>query len=151
MLVEKRHQVAERVEQSFARACQIGDPCWEGISARGLALLAEARGEVDRAFAELLDARARTNRLADPYVWLDVHILDALCEMGRRHGHPLTATWASAMLDRASRTGMRELTVRAMLHQAASGGQPDAGAAALLAGDIDNPVLAPLVEAVGAH
>ncbi len=142
---------ARTLEQSFARACQIGDPCWEGISARGLALLAEARGEVDRAFAELLDARARTNRLADPYVWLDVHILDALCEMGRRHGHPLTATWADAMLDRASRTGMRELTVRAMLHQAASGIQRDAGAAALLAGDIDNPVLAPLVVAVGAH
>ena len=142
---------ARTLEQSFARACQIGDPCWEGISARGLALLAEARGEVDRAFAELLDARARTNRLADPYVWLDVHILDALCEMGRRHGHALTATWADAMLDRASRTGMRELTVRAMLHQAASGIQRDAGAAAILAGDIDNPVLAPLVEAVGAH
>jgi hypothetical protein len=45
------------LEQSFARACQIGDPCWEGISARGLALLAEERGDVDRAFAELLDAR----------------------------------------------------------------------------------------------
>ena len=83
---------ARTLEQSFARACQIGDPCWEGISARGLALLAEAQGEVDRAFAVLLDARARANRLADPYVWLDVHILDALCEIGRRHGHPLTAT-----------------------------------------------------------
>ena len=32
------------LEQSFARACQLGDPCWEGISARGLALLAEASG-----------------------------------------------------------------------------------------------------------
>ena len=82
---------ARTLEQSFARACQIGDPCWEGISARGLALLAEARGEVDQAFAVLLDARARANRLADPYVWLDVHILDALCEIGRRHGHQLTA------------------------------------------------------------
>ena len=133
---------ARTLEQSFARACQIGDPCWEGISARGLAMLAEARGDVDQAFAVLLDARARTNRLADPYVWLDVHILDALCEIGRRHGHPQTAAWADAMLDRASRTGMRELTVRAMLHEAASGVRGDAGAAALLAADIDNPELA---------
>ena len=148
---------ARTLEQSFARACQIGDPCWEGISARGLALLAEARGEVDESFAVLLDARARANRLADPYVWLDVHILDALCEIGRRHGHPLTATWAEAMLDRASRTGMRELTVRAMLHQAESG--PGSGAtaeirgaadaAAMLADDIDNPELALLVAAIG--
>jgi tetratricopeptide (TPR) repeat protein len=137
------------LEQSFARACQIGDPCWEGISARGLALLAEAEGEVDRAFAVLLDARARTNRLADPYVWLDVHILDALCELGRRHGHPQTATWAATMLDRASRTGMRELTVRAMLHEAASGIRGDSAAAAMLAADIDNPELTALVAAVG--
>jgi hypothetical protein len=52
------------------------------------------------------------------------------------------------MLDHASRTGMRELTVRAMLHQAAAGVRGDAEAATLLAGDIDNPVLAPLVAAV---
>ena len=84
---------ADSLEQSFARACQIGDPCWEGISARGLALVAEAAGDLDAAFAVLLDARARTTRLADPYVWLDVHILDALCELGRRHGHPQTRGW----------------------------------------------------------
>ena len=32
------------LEQSFARACQMGDPCWEGIAGRGLA-------QVGRAFA----------------------------------------------------------------------------------------------------
>jgi tetratricopeptide (TPR) repeat protein len=146
-----RDAAAGTLEQSFARACQIGDPCWEGISARGLAMLAEARGDTDQAFEVLLDARARTNRLADPYVWLDVHILDALCELGRRHDHPLTGSWADTMLDRSSRTGMRELTVRAMLHEAASGVRGDAQAAALLADDIDNPVLGPLVAAVGAR
>lgn len=56
-------------------------------------------------------------RLADPYVWLDVQILDALCEIGRRHEHPLTATWADAML----------------------------------ADEIENPELAPLVAAVGVY
>ena len=105
---------------------------------------------MDRAFAVLVDARTRTNRLADPYVWLDVHILDALCLLGRRHGHPQTATWAAAMLDRASRTGMRELTVRAMLHEAACGVRGDSAAAAMLAADIDNPELTTLVAAVGA-
>jgi DNA-binding SARP family transcriptional activator len=126
------------LEQSFARACQIGDPCWEGISARGLALVTAATGDVDRALADLLDARSRTNRLADPYVWLDVHILDALCEMGARIGHPATATWVDEMHERASRTGMRELTVRAMLHGARLGDTGDAEAAALLAAGIDN-------------
>ena len=54
-----------------------------GESARGLALVAEANGDTDAAFDTLLDARARSTRLADPYVWLEVHILDALCTLGR--------------------------------------------------------------------
>ena len=137
---------ADALEQSFARACQIGDPCWEGISARGLALVAEASGEVDQAFSALLDARARTTRLADPYVWLDVHILDALCELGRRHGHPATPGWVAEMRHRASRTGMRELTVRALLHGAALGDPGDRTLAVMLAADIDNPDLAAAVE-----
>ena len=112
---------AETLQQAFARACQLGDPCWEGIAARGLALVADASGETEQAFDTLRDARVRSNRLADPYVWLDVHILDALCELGRKHGHPETRRWVDAMRDLASRTGMKELTVRAMLHSAALG------------------------------
>jgi tetratricopeptide (TPR) repeat protein len=139
-------QAAETLEQAFARACQLGDPCWEGMSERGLALVAEAAGDTERAFTTLLDARARAIRLADPYVWLEAHILDALCELGRRHAHPDTQTWIEEMSDLTSRTGMRELTVRAMLHSAALGNEGDASAAALLAADIDNPVLQGLVQ-----
>ena len=40
---------------------------------------------------------------------------------------------------------MRELTVRAMLHNAALGDRGDAEAAAMLAADIANPQLGPLV------
>ena len=140
-------RAAEILEQAFARACQLGDPCWEGMAARGLALVAEATGETERAFETLLDARTRSNRLADPYVWLDAHILDALCELGRRHGHPDTRQWVDAMRELASRTGMRELIVRALLHSAALGDAGDAAAAALLAADIDNPGLHALVRA----
>lgn len=141
-------EASDCLEQSFARACQISDPCWEGISARGLALVAEASGDVDLAFSVLLDARSRATRLADPYVWLHVHILDALCELGRRHAHPSTASWVDAMHERASRTGMRELTVRAVVHRAALGSRADAAAAELLARDVDNPLLPPLVATV---
>ena len=131
------------VQESWARACQIGDPCWEGISARGVALVAEASGDADGAVTTLLDARVRSTRLADPYVWLDVHLLDALCAWGRRHDDPRTSGWVEEMHDRSSRTGMRELTVRAMLHGAALGDDGDAGMAAILAADIDNPLLSP--------
>jgi tetratricopeptide (TPR) repeat protein len=136
---------AETLDQAFARACQLRDPCWEGMSARGLALVAEASGEIDRAFDTLRDARTRCRRLADPYVWLDAHILDAMCELGRRHEHPETRHWADTMGELASRTGMRELTVRAMLHSAALGGVGDAPAAALLASEIENAALLMLI------
>ncbi|HEY5696369.1 MAG TPA: BTAD domain-containing putative transcriptional regulator [Acidimicrobiales bacterium] len=140
---------AEVLAQAFARSCQLGDPCWEGTAARGLALVAEADGETDSAFAQLADARVRCNRLADPYVWLDVHILDAQCLLGLRHGHPETEAWADRMHDIASRTGMKELVVRALLHRAALGGPDAAGdaeAARLFAADIDNSALDRLLE-----
>ena len=133
------------LEQAFARACQLRDPCWEGMAARGLGLLAEARGETAQAFDVLADAHRRSSRLADSYVWLDAYILDARCTLGRRHDHPHTDRWTSALERLASRTGMREMTVRASAHRAALDGAGTAGRAALLAADIDNPRLAQLV------
>lgn len=133
------------LEQAFARACQLGDPCWEGIAARGLALAAEADGDTGQAFDLLADARRRCRRMADPYVWLDAYILDAQCDLGRRHGHRELTTWIDTLRNLASRTGMREFTVRALLHGAAEGRPGDGDAARLLAASIDNPVLATLV------
>ncbi len=134
------------LEQSFARACRLGDPCWEGLSARGLALVAAAEDDTERAFDVLADARARASRLNDPYLWLDGYILDAQCELGLAHRHPDTPGWVAAMRELASRTGMRELTVRSLLHGAALGQPGDAEAARLLADDVDNPELGRLLE-----
>ncbi|MDT7575897.1 MAG: hypothetical protein QOH17_2230 [Pseudonocardiales bacterium] len=133
------------LEQAFARACQLGDPCWEGMAARGLALVAAAEGDTARAFRILADARLRTNRLADPYVWLDGYILDTQCALGRRHGHPDMQRWIHQLRRLASRTGMRELTVRSLLHGAATGSADDADAARLLVADVDNPQIDALV------
>lgn len=132
---------AALLEQAFARACRLGDPCWEGMGARGLALVADANHDTDTAFQILADARRRANRLADPYVWLDCYILDAQCTLGCRHGHPETARWVDALSDIASRTGMRELRARALLHGAALGRAGDGAAGQLLAAEVDNPQL----------
>ena len=140
---------AEVLDQAFARACQLGDPCWEGITARGLALVAEADGEVSRGFELLAESRTRANRLADPYVWLDGYILDAQCVLGLRHDHPETSRWVDDLRRLASRTGMRELVVRSLVHGAALGQEGDAEAAALLARDVDNPALRGLLAGAG--
>jgi len=105
------------------------------MSERGLAMVAEATGETTRAFELLTDARLRCNRLADHYVWLDAYILDAQCDLGVQHGHQDTEHWVDTMKSLASRTGMRALTVRSLLHGAALGSDGDAAAAALLGAD----------------
>ncbi len=132
-------------DQAFARACLLGDPCWEGMAARGLALAAEAAGESERAFEILGDARIRCNRLADPYVWLEAYILDAQCELGRRHGHPDTASWVELMGSLTSRTGMKELMVRSLLHAEALGDGNAGQAARMLGAEIGNLALADLL------
>ncbi len=143
------------LRQAFARACQLGDPCWEGMAACGLALVAEATGDTERAFAMLADARVRCNRLADPYLWLDGYILDAQCDLGRRHDHPDTELWIHRLRELSSRTGMKELTYRSLLHGASMGNERDRAAAALFTPEIDNPALPPLFgtqeTSAGAH
>ena len=128
---------AELLQQAFARACQLGDPCWEGISGRGLALVAEAAGDAERAFVLLSEARARSNRLSEPYLWLDGYILDALCQLGLRHRHPDTQAWVETMQKLAARAGMREFALRSLLHGAALGNDGDAAAAAILSADLE--------------
>lgn len=103
----------EGLEHAFALGCHIGDPCWEGIAARGLGLVEAARGHVERAAATLRDARARCTRLPDGYLWLDAWILDALSGLSVANG--LASAEASVEeFDRlAARSGMREQVVRA--------------------------------------
>jgi hypothetical protein len=95
------------------------------------------RGRYDRAELWLTDARTRCNRLADPYLWLDVYILDAQCELGLRHGHADVSGWVETMRKLASRMDMKELALRSLRHGAALGYDGDAAAAAVLAEEID--------------
>ena len=70
-------------------------------------------------------------------IWLDGYILDAQCELGRRHGHPETRAWVETMRNLASRTGMREFALHSLLHGAALGNEGDGAAAAMLAAEIE--------------
>lgn len=136
------------LEQAFARACQVGDPCWEGVSGRGLALLAEAEGETMLAFEILMDARKRCVRLSDTYLWGEAYILEAQCALGVTHEHENVREWIVALYDLSSRTAMRELAVRAMAHRSRISGDDNFAAVASLASEIPNPRLHEFVGSV---
>jgi DNA-binding SARP family transcriptional activator len=139
---------ADQYAHAFALACQLGDPCWEGIAARGAGLLQADAGDLGSALQWLEDGVARCTRWPDAYRWVNGYVLDATCDVAVAAGRPDAARWVERLADTAARGGMRELVVRSHLHRARLG-QPGAlEAAKLAAADLDNPVIAELVAAV---
>ena len=133
-------QAEECLMGAFALACQLGDPCWEGVTARGLGLLQAGR-DPERGLSTLLDARTRCTRWPDAYQWVHGYVLDAICTVAVASGSSEATGAADSLLDLAARTDMRELVARAQLHRAALG-VPGAGLAGALAGaDVDNALL----------
>lgn len=132
---------AERFEQAFALGCQLGDPCWEGIAGRGLGRVAMARGKPEQAAEILQDAVKRCTRLPDGYLWGKAYALDALCQVARKASMRQAQAWGDELMTLAAGAGMREMVVRAYMHQAEGGHAPAAAAALVLASEIDNPQL----------
>ena len=136
----------DEFEQSWALATQLGDPCWEGVAARGLALI-HARGRHhDDAARWSEEARVRCNRVTDRYQWIRGYVLDADAAMALERGDEAAATAATDALEvLAARCDLRELVVRAHLHRARLGAPQARAAARLLADGIDNPALEALL------
>ncbi len=80
----------------------------------------------------LSNAASNTNRVQ----WPHRSILEAQCDLGWRHDHPDTAVWVETLRRLASRSGMRELTLRSRRHGAALGRAGDSAAAAVLADEL---------------
>lgn len=138
---EDSDHAAALLDHAFALGCRLGDPCWEAMAARAKGLMLEAAGERALALVCLRDGADRAVRVADPYVWVHAHCLDALA------GVEIAAAAADAgervaQLHRlAARSDMRELVVRAALHRARLGDPGGVPAARLLGEAIDNPAL----------
>jgi DNA-binding SARP family transcriptional activator len=136
------------LEQAWVLACQVGDPCWEGVTGRALGLVNTARGDHDAARRWFGEATVRSNRTSDRYQWVRAHVLDAAAgaAISRDDGdraRPIVATLAEL----AARADMRELVVRAQVHRYRLGDRAALASARLLAADIDNPALSPLLSA----
>lgn len=135
-------------EHAFALGCELGDPCWESIAARGLGLVATARGNVSAALEWLEDAPRRCRRLPDSWLWVEAYALEALCDVAVRSGAPGALQWIEDLEAIAARAGMRELLVRATLHRARMGEAGALDVARTLAAGIDNPALVGELQAV---
>jgi DNA-binding SARP family transcriptional activator len=136
---------ADHLEHAFALGCQIGDPCWEGLSGAGLGLLSAARDDPVAALGRLEDARKRCIRSSDASVWILAYVLDTLCTVGLAQEAPGVARWVSDLEALAGRTGMREFLVRAYMHRHDLGERGALDTARLLAADVDNPHLQTLL------
>jgi len=141
MLSGKVDAAAERFERAFALGCQLGDPCWEGIAGRGLGCIAMSRGDATTAIEILLDAITRSTRLPDGYLWAKAYAMEALCGLAIAEQRPEATLWIDDLQKISARSGMRELTIRALLHRSSMGDASSAKAAEVLIREVDNPVL----------
>jgi DNA-binding SARP family transcriptional activator len=141
-------RAGERLEHAFAVACDLQDPCWEGLAARNLGLLHRAGGRESSVRGWMDEARTRCNRLPDRYVWVQGHVLDAAIATELDAGGDGRAL-IRALEALAARTGMRELSVRGLVHAARAGDDGALASARLLAAEIDNPALTELVGRAG--
>ncbi|HSS01508.1 MAG TPA: tetratricopeptide repeat protein [Kofleriaceae bacterium] len=130
-------EARDLLDHAFAIACNLGDPCWEAMACRGLALAEIAAGNHAQGVAWMTDGRARSIRIAHPYQWIHGWLLEGLCRVGRNDER--AALWIDQLEALASRTGMRELLLRAYLHRAQRGDARSRDAATLLGAEIDNP------------
>jgi len=134
-------EASDAFEAAFALGCQIGDPCWEGMGARGIGLVHLARGRADEGIRWLDDARVRCIRIPDAYLWIHAYCLDTLCAAGIENRVPGAERWVADLEAVAARTGMNEMLVRAQLHRAALAMPGALDLARVFADGIDNPAV----------
>ncbi len=146
MLLGNIDAAAERFEHAFALGCQLGDPCWEGIAGRGMGRVAIFRGESARAVEILVDAIARSTRLPDGYLWAKAYALESLCGLAVANKLAQAPGWVDELQTLAARSGMRDLTVRALVHRHELGETQSGEAGRMLASEIESQLLRDYVE-----
>ena len=97
------------LEQAFAQACQVADPCWETWAAHGLGLHAAAAGDETSALSHLADAITRSRPQRGGHLWSHVWALTTAVPLARRAADPRGPAWHDEALTTAQRSGMRSL------------------------------------------
>jgi tetratricopeptide (TPR) repeat protein len=113
-LLAQAHALARRFEHS---------PGWDSAAARGLGLVAAARGADDRAVIWLEQAYRRCARGGLTYRWLRCQALESLCELAVAGGSPAAPMWLAELDHSAGRWGMHGFVARAGEFRARLGGR----------------------------
>ena len=136
-------------EEAWALSCQLGDPCWEGMAGRGLALLNARRGDYSAAKKWLDVALTRASTEPDRYQWVHAHVLDAAITAALDRSETERALTLTTRLSAlAARCELRELLVHAQLHLGRLGDPRATASAQSLSTSIDNPALRSVVGGV---
>ena len=136
-------------EQAFALACQLGDPCWEGMAGRALALLALQAGNPAAAQEWITDARRRCDRVPDRYVWVSGFVALGHLEIVASQQPDLVMPLARRLYQEATRADLPEFIGWALIYQAEAGDPASPPLAQAVARDVTNPALRARAAALG--
>ena len=134
-------EARDDAENAFALACELGDPCWEGMAGRALALLALRAGDGAAAMEWIVDARRRCDRVPDRYIWVSGFVGLAQLEIAARQQRDLVMLLARRLYQDALRADLPEFTAWALIYQAEAGDLANVPLARALAASIVNPEL----------
>ncbi len=98
--------VLDEIEEAFALACQLGDPCWEGITARVMASAYAAGDNQVKALEWIDQAYERCRRETDIYAALLAAIIFKRAQLNLAAGHT----------ENAEADGRELLTISARTH-----------------------------------
>ncbi|GIH22097.1 hypothetical protein Aph01nite_04070 [Acrocarpospora phusangensis] len=142
---ERLEEAGDALEHAWELACQLGDPCWEAMSARGLGLLNATRADYATAVKWQDEATFRCVRVPDRYQWIHAYALDAAVTTALKHeDRDRAIALVDPLATLAAHCDMREFVVRAQLHRWRLGDSAALGNARRLGEGIDNPALAEL-------
>ena len=103
------------LDDAFALSCTLGDPCWEGATARAIALTHAAVGEHDAALEWIDQSRRRCLRETDTYVAMHAAILDTEATISAAAGQQARADEAGrALVALAARCHMDDFLARGL-------------------------------------
>jgi DNA-binding SARP family transcriptional activator len=128
-------------EQAFALACQLGDPCWEGMAGRAIALIALHDGQGAAAMEWVTDAQRRSDRVSDRYVWVSGYVTLGHLEIAARQQPDLVIPLARRLYEDAVRADLPEFIAWALIYRVEAGDVAQLPLARAVASQIVNPAL----------